>query len=187
MEKKREKMNSDENQKVFEEIDSNYSTELNNLLTKKQSLFEENKEINILLRKIQVNPSKLELLQYQKRFEELYEQINIVNEKNRELINEINAKEEVKKLLQHKQETYVDLKDVYKDCKSKKEKENFKKSIEGVVSNMEESSKRTTDKLNGLNKELEELKKSVIENQEYEQKYMRLVKEYNREYNKLYS
>jgi predicted RNase H-like nuclease (RuvC/YqgF family) len=73
-------------------------------------LFEENKLINLLTRKIQINPSKLELIQYQKRFEELYEQINLINEKNRELINEINSKEEIKLLLQQKLNTFSELK-----------------------------------------------------------------------------
>lgn len=187
MHKKKEKMNSDENVQVFDEIDQNYNTELNNLLTKKQSLFEENRVINVLLRKIQVNPSKLELLQYQKRFEELYEQINIVNEKNRELINEINSKEEVKMLLQQKLQTFVDLKEVYTNLKSKKDKENFKKTLEDVFNNVLESSKKSSIKPGNLGKELETLKEKVIVHQEYEQKYMKLVKEYNREYNKLYS
>ncbi len=160
---------------------------MNNLLQKKQSLFEENRVINVLLRNIQVNPSKLELLQYQKRFEELYDQINIVNEKNRELINEINSKEEVKMLLQEKLQTFVDLKEVYTNLKSKKDKENFKKTLEDVLNNVLESSKKSSVKPANLAKELETLKEKVIVHQEYEQKYMKLVKEYNREYNKLYS
>jgi hypothetical protein len=187
MQKKKETMNSEENVQVFDEIDQNYNNELNNLLTKKQFLFEENRVINVLLRKIQVNPSKLELLQYQKRFEELYDQINIVNEKNRELINEINLKEEVKNLLQQKLQTFVDLKEVYSNLKSKKDKENFKKTLEDVFNNVFESSKKSSIKPANLSKELEIFKEKVIVHQEYEQKYMKLVKEYNREYNKLCS
>ncbi len=180
-------MMSEENRQAFGEIDSNYNAELNNLLNKKQFLFEENKEINMLLRKIQVNPSKLELLQYQKRFEELYDQINLVNEKNRELINDINAKEEVKKLLNQKKQTFMDLKDVYNSLKQKKEKENFKKNLEELVKGVVDSANRSGEKPISLNKELEKVKKQFMEYQEYEQKYMMLVKDYNREYNKLYS
>lgn len=187
LEIKKEKMMSDENKQAFGEIDSNYNSELNNLINKKQFLFEENKEINVLLRKIQVNPSKLELLQYQKRFEELYDQINLVNEKNRELINDINAKEEVKKLLNQKKQTFMDLKDVYSGLKQKKEKENFKKNLEELVKGVVDSANRSGEKPINLNKDLEKIKKQFMEYQEYEQKYMMLVKDYNREYNKLYS
>lgn len=187
IDKKKNKMNSEENQIMFDEIDMNYNEELNNLLQKKQNLFEENKLINILLRKIQVNPSKLELLQYQKRFEELYEQINIVSEKNREMINESNSKEEVLKLLNQKMQTFIDLREVYKNLKSKKDKENFKNTLQEVLENVEESAKRSSNKPTALRKDVDSLKSKLIQHQEYEQKYMRLVKEYNREYNRIYS
>lgn len=186
-EKRKLKMNSEENQQAFEEIDVNYNVEVSKLLQKKQALFDENKIINLLTRKIQVNPSKLELVQYQKRFEELYEQINLVNEKNRELINEINSKEEVKMLLQQKLDTFVQLKTFYKDLKSKKEKESFKASLDGVQSGVADSATRSGNRLNQLHKDLEQAKNDFVQKQEYEQNYMKLVKEYNREYNKLYS
>jgi hypothetical protein len=186
-EKKKQKMNSEENVQAFDEIDTNYSIEVQNLIAKKQSLFEENKIINLLTRKIQVYPSKLELIQYQKRFQELYDQINLINEKNRELINEINSKEEVKRLLQQKQDTFLNLKNVYKELKTKKDKENFKVSLEGILTSVTESALRSGNRLLELNKNLETAKVEVIQKQEYEQKYMKLVKEYNREYNKLYS
>jgi len=102
LEKKNEKMNEKENFEVFEEIDRNYNMTYEKLLEKKKDLFEQNKIINLLTRKIQVFPSKLELIQYQKRFQELYDQVNNVVEKLKNLINEVNSKEEVKKLLNQK-------------------------------------------------------------------------------------
>jgi len=102
LEKKNEKMNTQENLEVFEEIDRNYNNEKEKMLERKKELFEQNKIINMLTRKIQIFPSKLELIQYQKRFQELYDQINNVVEKLKNLINEVNSKEEVKKLLNQK-------------------------------------------------------------------------------------
>jgi chromosome segregation ATPase len=102
LERKNEKMNEKENFEVFEEIDKNYNETYEKLLDKKKDLFEQNKIINLLTRRIQVFPSKLELIQYQKRFQELYDQINNVVEKLKNLINEVNSKEEVKKLLNQK-------------------------------------------------------------------------------------
>lgn len=187
MEKKQEKINNEESISNFNEIDSNYKLEMQNLLEKKASLFEENKVINILTRKIQVNPSKLELIQYQKRFQELYNQINLINEKNREILNEINSKQEVEKLLKSKLDTFNNLKSVYYELKTKKDKENFKTSLENILTSVTESSMRSSDRLVQLNKELEEIKDELMNKQEYEQVYMKLVKEYNREYNKIYS
>jgi hypothetical protein len=102
LEKKTEKMNDEDNCQVFEEIDSNYNQEYEKLLERKKDFFEKNKIINLLTRKIQVFPSKLELIQYQKRFQELYDQINNVLEKSKNLLNEVNSKEEVRKLLNQK-------------------------------------------------------------------------------------
>lgn len=102
LEKKTEKMNDEDNSQVFEEIDRNYNMEYERLLDKKKDLFEQNKIINLLTRKIQIFPSKLELIQYQKRFQELYDQINALLEKLKNLLNQVNSKEEVKKLLNQK-------------------------------------------------------------------------------------
>ena len=102
LEKKTEKMLDEDNSQVFEEIDRNYNQEYEKLLDKKKNLFEQNKIINLLTRKIQVFPSKLELIQYQKRFQELYDQINNVLEKSKNLLNDVNSKEDVKKLLNQK-------------------------------------------------------------------------------------
>lgn len=127
------------------------------------------------------------MIQYQKRFEEIYEQINLINEKNRELINEINSKEEVKLLLIQKFETFNNLKSVYKDLTTKREKEDFKLSITTVLSSVDEMLNKTKQRLVKLTNDLEFSKEEFIKLQDYEQKYMKLIKEYNREYNRLYS
>jgi hypothetical protein len=102
LEKKVSKLADSENTQVFEEIDRNYQNEYEKLLLKKKDLFEQNKIINLLTRKIQVCPSKLELIQYQRRFQELYDQINQISEKSKKILNDLNSKEEIKRLLGQK-------------------------------------------------------------------------------------
>ena len=102
LEKKYNKLSDKENSELFNEIDKNYQNEYEKLLLKKKDLFEQNKIINLLTRKIQVHPSKLELIQYQKRFQELYDQVNRVSEKSKTLLSEINCREEIKKLVNQK-------------------------------------------------------------------------------------
>ena len=85
-EKKIAKLNDEENLQLFNEIDTSYNAELEKNLKTKKELFEKNKEINKLTRKIQLYPSKLEIIQYQKRFQELYDQINNVSEKSMKII-----------------------------------------------------------------------------------------------------
>jgi hypothetical protein len=102
LEKKVNRLEDSENTQVFEEIDRNYQNEYEKLLLKKKDLFEQNKIINLLTRKVQVCPSKLELIQYQRRFQELYDQINHISERSKNILNDLNAKDEIKKLLSQK-------------------------------------------------------------------------------------
>ena len=97
--KKIDKLNNTENEQVFNEIDTNYNNELEANLTKKKDLFNQNKVINMLTRKIQLYPSKLEVIQYQKRFGELYDQLNNVTEKSQKILGECNSKNQVVSLL----------------------------------------------------------------------------------------
>ncbi len=184
LERKIEKMNDSENTQVFDEIDRNYQQEYEKMVVKKKDLFEQNKIINLLTRKIQVFPSKLELIQYQKRFQELYDQINNVSEKSRKILNEINSSDEVIKLLTQKLEMFVQLREAYKSSKSKKDKENFKESLNNVLESLGESLKRNAERIKTLSKNIEENQGKLNELQMYENKYMKLIKEYNKEYNK---
>ena len=60
--KKIDKLNDSENLAVFNEIDTNYNAELQRNTEKKKDLFDQNKIINTLIRKIQLYPSKLEII-----------------------------------------------------------------------------------------------------------------------------
>jgi len=184
LEKKIDKMSDADNTQVFEEIDRSYQSEYQKMLIKKKDLFDQNKIINLLTRKIQVFPSKLELIQYQKRFQELYDQINHISEKSKNIMNDLNSKEEVLKLLNQKLEIFVQLREGYKQCKSKKDKETFKESLQGVMDSLTESVGKSKARLKQMNKQIEENQTKLNELQLYENKYMKLIKEYTREYNK---
>ena len=56
LEKKIAKMSDADNTQVFEEIDKSYQSEYQKMLIKKKDLFDQNKIINLLTRKIQVFP-----------------------------------------------------------------------------------------------------------------------------------
>jgi hypothetical protein len=118
LEKKVSKLSDTENTQVFEEIDRNYQNEYEKLLLKKKDLFEQNKIINLLTRKIQVCPSKLELIQYQRRFQELYDQINQISERSKNILNDLNAKDEIKRLLNQKVSINLHISSRY-SCSSK--------------------------------------------------------------------
>ena len=181
--KKIEKLNDSENIAVFNEIDVNYNAELQKNTAKKKDLFDQNKIINMLTRKIQLYPSKLEIIQYQKRFQELYEQINKVSERSNKILGENNSKSQVIALLQQKEATFVDLRNLYKGLKPK-EKDKFKTTLNNVTSTLTPSLDNSNKKLNDLFESIDKSQKQLNDFRLHEANYLRLIKEYNKEYNK---
>ena len=182
--KKIQKLNGEENLAFFNEIDTNYNAELQKNTEKKKDLFEQNKIINKLTRKIQLYPSKLEIIQYQKRFQELYEQINKVSEKSLKILGENNSKSQVIQLLNQKQTTFSELRNLYKGLKPK-EKEKFKETLLSVLDTLKPSLDNSVKKLKEIFEDIDNGNKQLNDYRLHEANYMRLIKEYNKEYNKL--
>ena len=181
--KKIEKLNDSENIAVFNEIDTNYNAELAKNTAKKKDLFDQNKIINMLTRKIQLYPSKLEIIQYQKRFQELYEQINKVSEKSNKILGENNSKSQVIALLQQKESVFVDLRKMYQGLKPK-EKDKFKITLNNVADGLAPSLNNSKNKLQELYESIDKNQKKLNDFRLHEANYLRLIKEYNKEYNK---
>jgi hypothetical protein len=181
--KKIEKLNDSENIAVFNEIDTNYNAEMAKNTAKKKDLFDQNKIINMLTRKIQLYPSKLEIIQYQKRFQELYEQINKVSEKSNKILGENNSKSQVIALLQQKESVFVDLRKMYQGLKPK-EKDKFKITLNNVADGLAPSLNNSKNKLQELYESIDKNQKKLNDFRLHEANYLRLIKEYNKEYNK---
>ena len=181
--KKIEKLNDSENIAVFNEIDTNYNAELAKNTAKKKDLFDQNKIINMLTRKIQLYPSKLEIIQYQKRFQELYEQINKVSDKSNKIYRENNSKSQVIALLQQKESVFVDLRKMYQGLKPK-EKDKFKITLNNVADGLAPSLNNSKNKLQELYESIDQNQKKLNDYRLHEANYLRLIKEYNKEYNK---
>ena len=175
--KKIEKLNDSENIAVFNEIDTNYNAELAKNTAKKKDLFEQNKVINKLTRKIQLYPSKLEIIQYQKRFQELYEQINKVSEKSLKILGENNSKAQVIALLQQKESVFIDLRNMYQGLKPK-EKDKFKVTLNNVANGLAPSLTNSEKKLKELFESIDKNQKQLNDFRLHEANYLRLIKEY---------
>ena len=181
--KKIEKLNDSENIALFNEIDTNYNAEMQKNTAKKLDLFEQNKLINKLTRKIQLFPSKLEIIQYQKRFQELYEQINKVSEKSKKILGENNSKSQVIALLQQKEQVFTDLRTMYQGLKPK-DKDKFKNTLLNVADGLAPSLNNSNTKLKELFEGIDKNQKQLNDFRLHEANYLRLIKEYNKEYNK---
>ena len=181
--KKIDKLNDAENVALFNEIDTNYNAELQKNTEKKKDLFNQNKIINMLTRKIQLYPSKLEVIQYQKRFQELYDQMNKVNEKSGKILEENHSKAQVISLLKLKEKVFEDLKTMYQQLKQK-EKDKFKVTINNVTQGLVPSLTNSSNKLKELFENIDKNQKQLNEFRLHESNYLKLIKEYNKEYNK---
>ena len=158
--KKIDKLNNAENEQVFNEIDINYNNELQANLEKKKDLFNQNKVINMLTRKIQLYPSKLEVIQYQKRFGELYDQLNNVTEKSQKILGECNSKNQVVQLLEQKENAFTELKNFYNGFKKNSEKEQVKNTIINIYNPL-------VPMINNSNAKIKEMKSIIILNEEF--------------------
>lgn len=78
----------------------------------------------------------------------------------------------------------MQLKDCFKNTKTKKDKEAFKVNLVNVLESLNEMIVRSNERLKDLNKNLEKSKTKLNELQLYENKYMKLIKEYNKEFNR---
>ena len=183
-EKKIEKLNDEQNLQLFNEIDASYNAELEKNIEIKKELFEQNKEINKLTRQIQLYPSKLEIIQYQKRFKELFNQINSVSEINKQILGQSNSKQQVVDLLTRRLEEFEQLRDYYKSLKKKHDKEDFKRHLDQAHDALRPAIEKSGDRLREILKDIDDNQIKVSDYQSFELRYMKMVKEYNKEYNK---
>ena len=182
--KKIDKLNNSENEQFFNEIDTNYNNELQANLEKKKDLFNQNKVINMLTRKIQLYPSKLEVIQYQKRFGELYDQLNNVTEKSQKILGECNSKNQVVQLLEQKENAFIELKNFYNGFKKMSEKEQVKNTIINIYNPLVPMINNSNQKLKDINCDIDSYQKTLNDLRMYESNYMKLIKDYNKEFNK---
>ena len=78
----------------------------------------------------------------------------------------------------------MELRNLYKTLKNKREKEDFKVTLLNAFQNLVESIIRSTEKLADLTKDIDDNQKQLNDLQLYELNYMKLIKEYNKEYNR---
>jgi hypothetical protein len=117
-------------------------------------LAERNQEVALLQRKLESSPSKTELVQYQRRFVEVYDQINLKVEENRKHFDSYNSLLEIKKLLTGQYEMLTSFQEAFRNAKKKSDKEHFGKAVAGAIAQVRESAARSAAKLQDLKREM---------------------------------
>lgn len=98
MKQRKEELQQEEHAAALKAIDDEYNEEHDKLLEKRKLLAVENRNVNIVQRKIENQPSKIEVTQFHKRLVELFENLNLKSEENRRYIMLFNTANEAKKL-----------------------------------------------------------------------------------------
>ena len=166
-------------QEWFGKIDKSYDEILKKYQRARGILAEKNREVAVLQRKLESKPSQTELTQFQRRFVELYEQINLKVEENRRFYSNYNALIEVRNLLESEISTLESFKQGFSQSKKKSEKESFAENVTAAISQVFEKTKKAQEKQRVLAESLKELEKKYKGLEEVERSYYQMVKEFN--------
>ena len=98
MKQKKSDLEQTEQTQVLQQIDDEFAAEHTKLIEQRKLVAIENRNINVIQRKIENCPSKIEITQFHKRLVELFENMNLKAEENRKYINLYNTVQEIKKL-----------------------------------------------------------------------------------------
>lgn len=166
-------------QEWFDKIEKSHSETLRKYEKARAILAEKSQEVAILQRKLESKPSQTELIQYQRRFVELYEQINLKVEENRRLYASYNSLIEVRNLLESEISTLDSFQQGFKQSKKKSEKESFAESVSGGIMQVADKTKKAQEKQRVLQETMKELEKKYKTLEEVERNYYQMVKEFN--------
>jgi hypothetical protein len=163
----------------IEEINRVYEQDV----LKRQQLTEhlalKTRQILLVKRKIDEVPSRRELLQYQRHFLELYEQMAVKFTETKQYYNTFNTLEDTRVCLSREVSILNSIQESYQSSmKSKTAKQKFVESLEAVVASLEKSLESAKSKFETEKKKRDEL--DILHSQlvEKERSYYKAVKEF---------
>ena len=150
MRKRREEMEKEEHADILRQIDAEFEVEQNKLLKQRKLIAEQNKDINVLQRKLQNCPSNIEITQFHKRLVELFDNLNLKSEENRKYVSLYNTVLETRRLFKQQSDYMKEINTSYRNAKHKKEKEVLLHNIQNVLTFIDKSITSSVDSFNKL-------------------------------------
>lgn len=117
----------------LEKIDKGHNDTSRRYERTREILAEKNRQVAALQRRLENTPSQTELIQYQRRFVELYDSINLKLEENRKLYTNYNSYLEMRNLLQSEIDMLNSFQEGLQDTKKKKLREEFTKNLQNAI------------------------------------------------------
>jgi hypothetical protein len=138
----------------FDKVEQSYTETNRKYQSVKTILAEQNQKVAVLQRRIENTPSKTELSQYQRRFVELYEQINLKLEENRKYYNNYNNLLETRELLASQIQVLQSFQKGYSAAKRTKDKEEFANTVKQAIDQVYDKNNLAKQKLKELNEKV---------------------------------
>lgn len=141
----------------------------------------ENRKVNIVQRKIESCPSKIETTQFHKRLVELFDNMNLKAEENRRYINLYNTVQETKKLFTQEKKYLNEINSSYRACKAKKEKELLKNNIAATLDAIKQNIQRSQKQVDALRADHSKSSKAYNDSIHAEKEHFKRIKDFEAE------
>jgi len=148
----------------------------------RQMLADRNLSIANTSRLIDDIPTRTELIQYERRFVELYDQVALRLEETRKYYETYNILDETRQTLKKEVNILNSITDNFeKAMKAKSSKEEFLKQLQAIVAGIQESTLRQKKRLEEKVKKANELQSSYQNLVDMQRSYFQAVKEFQEE------
>ena len=137
MQERRAAIEEEEHYAILRQIEAEYEQENDKVISQKKLLADQNRQINIIQRKIEQCPSNVEITQFHKRLVELFDNFNFKSEENRKYFTLYNVTQDTKQHFTLQQNYMKEINKTYKEAKGKKEKEVLLHNVKNILTMLE--------------------------------------------------
>ena len=147
MQERRAAIEEEEHYAILRQIEAQYEQENEKVISQKKLLADQNRQINIIQRKIEQCPSNVEITQFHKRLVELFDNFNFKSEENRKYFQLYNVTQDIKQHFTTQSNYMKEINKTYKESKSKKEKEVLLHNLKNIVTVLQPKASKSDEKL----------------------------------------
>jgi len=141
---------------------------------------QKSRDVALLLRRIDDTPARAELMQYERRFRELYQQVASKSQETKKYFSSFNTLEEKKGFITKEVSLINSIHENFnKSLPGNRDK--LVESVEGLVKNVQQNLERVEQRLASEHKEKEALQQQYDKLVEKQRKYFKLVKDFHLE------
>ena len=168
-----------EDAKRLKEIDDMYDGVKKKYDKIRQLLAKKNQHISMVSRQIDDVPTRTELIQYERRFVELYQQVDSKLEENRKYYDYYNTQQRIYQFLSKEAEMLQSINDTFLEgMKTKSSQQDFLQQMETLISGIERTKESQEKMLSNVRSKFDENSKQHQKLVEKQRAYFKAVKDF---------